>query len=173
MKILKFAAATALIAGSAVLFTHWDAARSATRQAPDMSCSIEQMRKNQQLVLEFAKAAGDGGTGIEERAHKFLTAEYLQHDPLVASGRDSFIAFFKDYFARHPDEAAPHAMPAPEMVTADCNHVALMWKIVRPNPQKPGATYDSYFFDAWRIENGKLAEHWDSQLIGADLPPQK
>lgn len=31
-----------------------------------------------------------------------------------------------------------------------------------PDPLKPGTKYAGTHFDLFRIENGKIAEHWDS-----------
>jgi len=31
-----------------------------------------------------------------------------------------------------------------------------------PDPEKPGQKYAGTHFDLFRIENGKIAEHWDS-----------
>jgi predicted SnoaL-like aldol condensation-catalyzing enzyme len=37
-----------------------------------------------------------------------------------------------------------------------------------PDPRDPGKTYRSYWFDMWRVEDGKLAEHWDGAPVSTE-----
>ncbi|MGH8205186.1 MAG: hypothetical protein ACRETK_00270, partial [Steroidobacteraceae bacterium] len=41
----------------------------------------------------------------------------------------------------------------------------------RPDPQHPGRFYPVFSFDTFRVVNGKLAEHWDDNLLPPQLPP--
>ncbi|SEP05970.1 hypothetical protein [Mucilaginibacter sp. OK283] len=42
--------------------------------------------------------------------------------------------------------------------------VVLSFKDERPDPKAKGKKYTTTWFDMLRIENGKIAEHWDSAL---------
>ena len=53
---------------------------------------------------------------------------------------------------------------------ADCTHVFLLKKLYLPDPQNQGQFYEAFDFDLWRIENGKLAEHWDGMRLPAKVP---
>jgi predicted SnoaL-like aldol condensation-catalyzing enzyme len=48
-----------------------------------------------------------------------------------------------------------------ELLIAECDFVAQVWKQVLPDPDQPGRTWEAFLFDAFRIRNGQLAEHWD------------
>ena len=37
-----------------------------------------------------------------------------------------------------------------------------MWKVKKPEPSNPAKTYDSFWFDMFRVKDGKLVEHWDN-----------
>ena len=39
-----------------------------------------------------------------------------------------------------------------------------MTSFVRPEKDSEGATYYTTWFDLFRLENGKIAEHWDPML---------
>jgi predicted SnoaL-like aldol condensation-catalyzing enzyme len=47
------------------------------------------------------------------------------------------------------------------LFVAEGDLVVMMQPIEREDPDQPGKTYVSYWFDMWRIEDGRLAEHWD------------
>ena len=51
--------------------------------------------------------------------------------------------------------------PEPPVFVAEGDKVVMMLARDLPDPDDPGKTYRSYWFDMWRIEDGKLAEHWD------------
>jgi predicted SnoaL-like aldol condensation-catalyzing enzyme len=40
-----------------------------------------------------------------------------------------------------------------------------------PDPNEPGKTYTTSWFDMWRFVDGKADEHWDAATKGA-RPPQ-
>ena len=52
----------------------------------------------------------------------------------------------------------------PAEVAAEGDLVTLMWRVPRPEPKDKSKTYDSYWFDMFRIKDGKLVEHWDNAL---------
>lgn len=39
-----------------------------------------------------------------------------------------------------------------------------MMRRPRPEPADATKTYDSYWFDLFRVRDGKIVEHWDSAL---------
>lgn len=44
---------------------------------------------------------------------------------------------------------------------AQGDYVVVIWNQAQPSPRAPGQTYVGQSFDMFRIENGKVAEHWD------------
>jgi len=49
-------------------------------------------------------------------------------------------------------------------ITADGNLVTLVFKQENQEPKDPSKKYTTTWFDMFRIENGKIAEHWDPAL---------
>lgn len=123
---------------------------------------MDKMEKNKQLVERFTSEASLGLVDIEKRAESVLTERYIQHNPFVPSGRAGFIDFFKKFFSDNPQ--AWEAAPPPALVLADGDYVMVMHKIMRPDPERSGHDYESFFFDLFRIQDGKIDEHWDSAV---------
>ena len=96
-----------------------------------------------------------------DEADKWLTARYIQHNPLVASGRDAVVKFF----GKRPRAASCDTLTAPVVaVLADGDLVTVVLAREYKDPKDPAKTYTSTWFDMWRIADGKADEHWDPQI---------
>jgi predicted SnoaL-like aldol condensation-catalyzing enzyme len=118
---------------------------------------------NKRMVYNFWRevfVAGD-----MSKLNGYMAENYIQHNPLVANGREPFRAFF----ARINPTPKPVQPTIDGLVSmlADRDNVVLAFRRELPDPRNPGKTYTSTWFDMFRIEGGKLAEHWDY----GTLPP--
>jgi predicted SnoaL-like aldol condensation-catalyzing enzyme len=100
-----------------------------------------------------------------ELADKWLTAEYHQHNPNVASGREPVVKFFTSI--RKPSPVPEHMKTKIVAVVAEGDLVIVVTPRELPNPKDPSRKYTTSWFDMWRFKDGKADEHWD----GATLPP--
>jgi predicted SnoaL-like aldol condensation-catalyzing enzyme len=92
-----------------------------------------------------------------DEADKYMRDDYIQHNPNADTG----IKGFKEYFTK---QGGP--LPVPDTVTglvaiqAEGDYVTL--SLVREyDDPATGQKYTSTWFDMFRIQNGKIAEHWD------------
>jgi predicted SnoaL-like aldol condensation-catalyzing enzyme len=112
---------------------------------------------NKKLVLEFMRRLVDPATSHQAAA--LMTESYIQHNPNIASGRQAIIDWTQGEQAQRARTAMrPVGKP---FLVAEGDRVVMMLTRELPHPHKPGETYLSYWFDMWRIEDGRLAEHWD------------
>ena len=95
-----------------------------------------------------------------EEAEKMFTEGYIQHNPNVLSGRKAMVEFMKNSRPRKDIEPEIHFPVISLMAEGDLVMLATVSYL--PDPEAPGKTYASTHFDLFRIENGKIAEHWDS-----------
>lgn len=116
-------------------------------------------------VLTMMSLLTDPATS--EQARAYLTETYIQHNPNIASGADAIIAWTKTEEARRARESMRPA-PEPPVMVAEGDKVVMMISRDVPDPRDPGKTYRSYWFDMWRVEDGKLAEHWDGAPLSAE-----
>ena len=91
-----------------------------------------------------------------DEADKWLTERYIQHNPLVASGRAGVVKFF----GSRPKSATCDKLKAPVVaVLADGDLVTVV--TVANRKDSKGEPYTTTWFDMWRIKEGKADEHWD------------
>ena len=98
----------------------------------------------------------------EEGTAKFLTPDYIQHNPLIADGSASLGKYFAGVKAAHPSaHVVVHRIIAvADYVFAHVNFVNLL----TDDPKDTGvAGVDIYKMNA----QGKAVEHWDAlELVG-------
>lgn len=110
-------------------------------------------RLNMALVNEWGRVVIEAARVSE--AERYMAADYIQHNPMIETGRDAFV---RDFGRRPPREPLPEMSPAPVVEFAKGPYV--LWVFEREAKDANGATYKFNSFDLFRIENGKVAEHW-------------
>ena len=113
------------------------------------------MEANKRTVLEFYEA------GLNkkdfEAAAKYFGPKYIQHNPGAPDGIEGFKTFVN--FLR---EKFPNSKSEIKKVFAEGDFVILHVHAVR----EPG-TRGRAIVDIFRLENGKIVEHWD---VAQDIP---
>ena len=119
---------------------------------PALAADLE---ANKKVVLEFYEA------GLNKKdfdaASKYFGPKYIQHNPGAPDGIEgfkTFVNFLKEKFPQSHSEI--------RRVFADDDHVILHVHAVR----EPG-TRGRAIVDIFRLENGKIVEHWD---VAQDIP---
>lgn len=120
-----------------------------------LAADAKQMEANKKAVVEFYQK------GINDKdfdaAAAYLGPRYIQHNPGAKDGVDgfkAFVAFLKDKFPGYKSEI--------KRVFADGDYVILHVHNIR----EPG-TRGRAIMDIFRLENGKIVEHWD---VAQDIP---
>jgi predicted SnoaL-like aldol condensation-catalyzing enzyme len=112
---------------------------------------------NKKLVFDMWRAIIQGGH--VEMAEQYFTPGYIQHNPNVATGRAAFIDFFSKLSGPKPIEAQ---VKAPLVaIVAEGDMVVLSFVREGADPKDPTKKYTTTWFDMFRLEGGKIAEHWD------------
>jgi len=112
---------------------------------------------NKKLVFDFWRVVFEGGH--LELTDKYLAEGYIQHNPNVPTGRAAFVEFFKR-FAKAKEIQPRIAAPLVSIV-AERDLVILSFVQRTKDPKDASKTSTTTWFDMFRIENGKIAEHWD------------
>jgi predicted SnoaL-like aldol condensation-catalyzing enzyme len=70
----------------------------------------------------------------------------------------------RQYLPGQPHDRFPH------MVLADCDIVVVVGQFWHPFPSDSSKFYATYFFNMWRMKDGKFIEHWDPDQLPSPLP---
>jgi predicted SnoaL-like aldol condensation-catalyzing enzyme len=118
------------------------------------------LARNKKLVYDFWREVLEARH--LELAEKYLAEDYIQHNPNARTGRQGFIDFFSKL--GKPEPIAPKIKAPLIAIVAEGDLVVLSFAREYPDPADSTKTYTTTGFDMLRIENGKIAEHWDSAL---------
>lgn len=94
---------------------------------------------------------------------KLVAPDYIEHNPLLPTGREGLR---RSVAARAP-QVVPDTIPDLVTMLAEGPLVTLALVTHYPEPDGSGATYTSTHFELFRLEDGLIAEHWDSTLFRA------
>ncbi|HRI20945.1 MAG TPA: nuclear transport factor 2 family protein [Panacibacter sp.] len=112
---------------------------------------------NKKLVYDMWREMLEAGH--IELADKYLAENYMQHNPTVPTGRKGFVDLFSKFAKPQP---IVDTIKAPVVaIVAEGDLVVISFAAKLPEPTDSTKTYTTTWCDMFRIENGKLAEHWD------------
>ncbi|HTR00777.1 MAG TPA: nuclear transport factor 2 family protein [Candidatus Acidoferrum sp.] len=125
-----------------------------------LTSKIPALAANKKLVSDYWRNVQVAGNA--NAADQYLAAGYVEHNPLLPSS----LKAVKSYVAATQKSAAVPAT-VPDLVTlvAEGPYVVMARISHYPEPDKSGNSYTSTRFDMFRIDNGRIAEHWDSALF--------
>ncbi len=122
-----------------------------------LASSDPRLAANKRLVYNFWREVFEAGH--MDLAEKYMAEGYIQHNPNVPTGRAAFVDFFSKNVALQPIESRVRAPLV--AIIAEGDTVVLAFAREGIDPKDPGKKYSTTWFDMFRIENGKIAEHWD------------
>ncbi|MCW2392814.1 putative SnoaL-like aldol condensation-catalyzing enzyme [Sphingobium sp. B1D7B] len=131
-----------------------------TDHAALLASKDPKLARNKRLVYDMYRIVLVAGQ--VDRAHEFIAKDYIQHNPNAAQGLAGVMDYVRSSRPQRPVEAKL-SLPMVD-ITAERDKVVIAF--VRPEKDANGQTYYTTWFDMFRIENGKIAEHWDPMLKG-------
>jgi predicted SnoaL-like aldol condensation-catalyzing enzyme len=158
---------------SAICLSAISHAQVPVQAAPDhkalLVSSTPRLAANKRLVYDFWRRVLEAGH--VDLAGQYLTESYIQHNPNVPTGRAGFVDYFTKFDFAKPKPIEEKVQAELVSIVAEGNLVVLSFVSERADPKDATKKYTTTWFDMFRIENGKIAEHWDS--AGKPLPESK
>ncbi|MEZ8966617.1 nuclear transport factor 2 family protein [Vibrio breoganii] len=108
------------------------------------------LESNKKNAIAFYKMAYLGSP--KQAVELYVGDDYIQHNPLVGDGKQSFIDYFTEMQQHYPDKEIVFVR-----AVAEGDLVALHTHQTWPDDDQY-VTMDFFRFDS----NGKIVEHWDS-----------
>ena len=127
--------------------------QAAADQSALLASADPHLAANKKLVYDFWREVFEAGH--MDLAEKYMAEGYIQHNPNVPTGRAAFVAFFTQFVK--PKAIQPTIQAPVVTMVAEGDKVIITF--VRPTGEGKKAT--TTWFDMFRIENGRIAEHWD------------
>lgn len=121
------------------------------------------LNANKQVVFHIIRDLLDAGHW--DKAEQYLTDSYIQHNPNAKSGRAAVVDYFTKILKVQPKPIPDKLNMKIVSVTAEGDLVSVIYPRTVKDPRAPGGSYTTAWFDTWRIEDGKAAEHWDPALL--------
>ena len=122
-----------------------------------------QLAANKKLVYDMYRIVLQGGHW--ERAGEFIRDDYIQHNPNVVNGLKALQEYIKNSRPAIPVEDVLH-LPLISII-AERDRVVL--NFLKPEKDDQGNPYVTTWYDMFRIQDGKIAEHWDPALKSAAM----
>lgn len=121
---------------------------------------LDQTEANKAIVLEFIDRVLVKGEQVDFTQY-INPAKYLQHNPQVADGLDGFGAFMQQM----AEQNIVMAYTQSPLVVAEGNFVLV-------GSEGTFGGQATAFFDLFRLEEGRIVEHWDviADMPAGDLP---
>lgn len=107
------------------------------------------LESNKNTVIGYYQMAFEGNP--EKAVTKYLGDRYIQHNPEAEDGSDSFIGFVHYLRSEYPELRLEI-----KRVIAEGDLVATHSNLIL-KPGEPGRALADFF----RLEDGKVVEHWD------------
>jgi predicted SnoaL-like aldol condensation-catalyzing enzyme len=93
-----------------------------------------------------------------DAAPRFLATDYIQHNPNVPTGLKGFMNAFRERFAQKlPADYRRELLNVVAENDMVVTYVRQTW-----TSSLDGKHHQALGFDMFRVENGKIAEHWDA-----------
>jgi len=126
-----------------------------------------QEKANEKIVVDFEREVLQAHN--VQAAPKYYAPDIIQHNPNVPTGLQGFQDFFSRIW-KEPKPVEAQLTPRPEALIAKGDLVLVMAKHTNPDPTDSSKTYDSYWFDLFRVKDGKIVEHWDNAMKNPPKP---
>ena len=180
--VKSFAIAT--LAGLAFLAAKPAAAQQIPPQlnpTPGCTSTPTQLEATKKAALDFAFLTGEAK--IAMAAPTYIQHNPAQHKRAQVEGTSDFESFKKTFLAQAAAPAGggggrgaaagpqPPAGNRAEIVLVQCDIVAVIHKVYLQDPTAASGTfYEAFTFDAYRVKDGKVVEHWDAGTLPPPAP---
>lgn len=125
---------------------------SIVRTAVSTLSSADQAAENKKTVTDFYEGVFQKHQ-VAAYADRYIGNQYIQHNPHVPDGKAPFVNYFTQHFKENPQAKSVIKRAAAE------GDLVFLHVLSTENAHDTGTA----IVDIFRVENGKIVEHWDVQ----------
>jgi predicted SnoaL-like aldol condensation-catalyzing enzyme len=111
---------------------------------------VTDSQRNKQTVVEYYELAFNAKQP-EQAVEKYVGPQYIQHNPQAPDGADAFIGFVTAFAGQFPELSIEI-----KRVVAE-GDIVVTHGLIKTSADDRGSVAADFF----RLENGKIVEHWD------------
>ena len=147
------------LTGAISMVTHYYHYADCLAEGDTMTEKPTGIEANKHLVHEFWRTVWEARR--MENAYKFVDENMIEHNPNMENGLAGFKKAFETTWTPKPiaDELSTEFI-----FVAERDIVVTIQKRFRPDPDSPSETYVNWWYDGFRVRDGKIVEHWDGRL---------
>jgi len=120
---------------------------SLNMQIKSLKDSLNQNASNKKMVADFYQALfGDKNAAVIDQ---YIADSYIQHNPSLPDGKEALKQGVAAWFKGQPKD------------TVDVKHLGADGNFVYIHTKSKMGNKTFSILDIFRLENGKIAEHWD------------
>ena len=151
-----------------IVFTAFSAVAFAQYPVPQQGPTLAmngQERANLEFVQAFWRDIINGGN-LDIATH-YMPADFISRNPNIPAGRDAFINTLRS----NPELLQNRGLSTPEVIISQNEYVFFMWASFIVNPMDAAIIYKYNTIDLFRLEDGKIVEHWDGahKVVDTDV----
>ncbi|MGW1620814.1 nuclear transport factor 2 family protein [Streptomyces sp. NPDC002172] len=137
----------------------------ATAVSSSPSIDIE---ANKRLVVDFYRCVFDAQN--PDAVKDFVAEDYRQHVSFYPPGRAGLEEFVRGRFPDGPVPTPAEPLNPPALIVAEGDIVVVAGLLPQAEPDGSGTLYPYYVYDAYRVREQRLVEHWSG--IDKSAPPK-
>ena len=138
---------------------------AAETQGPQATMTAGTSAHNAWLGRSFVQRflGEPNATSREAVAEQIISPDYVQHDPLAPPGRKGLEGYASTLFASFPDAKTElqDVIATPDRVVARYVFTGTLSGAPMMGAPAKGQKVHVNIIDIWRVQDGKLYEHWD------------
>jgi predicted SnoaL-like aldol condensation-catalyzing enzyme len=101
--------------------------------------------------------------------NKYTSPDYIEHNPNFPGRRENIVTalrggIFGNSWSK-PGKVEATLKDPPAIVIANGDLVQWIFKRTGKDPKNPSKTYESFWYDTFRVKDGKIVEHWDNATL--------
>ena len=120
---------------------------------------LSPLESNKKVVFDFYRLVFEPRNA--DLVPQYIAENFIEHNPRFESGRDNFVKTLKALPPATSDDIGDTLRDPPALIVAEGDLVTYIFKRNRPDPKDKTKTYETFWFDTFRIKDRKIVEHWD------------
>jgi predicted SnoaL-like aldol condensation-catalyzing enzyme len=171
-KMLKLAVAGAMLLAVALACAPQETGSAGVNPVEADKSAANSVEANKKVVHDFYRFVWEPRS--LQAFEEYTSPDYVEHNPMFPGPRENILNFLKT--GRFGDWTKPAPVrdtleDPPALIVAEGDLVQWVFKRTGKDPRDASKTFDYFWYDTFRVKDGKIVEHWDNAMLNAPAAP--